>query len=217
MLKNKLFASAVIAVTVVSATSYVSAAPLGNGSLPISALKSDAKTLAAQPSGAYDIDPNHTRVFWRLTHMGTSNYTASFTNVTGTINFDAKNVTKSSVDVNIDPSVVTTGMPNFNTEISNDFLEAPKYNTINFKSTSLVKTSATTGVLKGNLTFHGVTKPVDLIVNFNGATTNPFSKKNQLGFSARGSIKRSDFGVVKYIPLVGDQVNLIIEVEAQKK
>ncbi|WP_240007008.1 YceI family protein [Pseudaquidulcibacter saccharophilus] len=183
----------------------------------ISPIASTAANLKEQPSGTYEIEPTHSKVFWRVTHMGFSNYTAALNKVSGTLNFDSANVTNSKVDITIDPNVVDTGNPAFDKEIADLFFETGKYPTIKFVSTSLVKTGDVTGSLTGNLTFHGVTKPVTLQVKFNGGKLHPMRGVQAMGFSAVGSFKRSDFGADKYVPMVGDEVNLIIETEFLKK
>ena len=183
----------------------------------ISPIASTATNLREQQSGVYAIEPNHTKIFWRVTHMGFSNYTAGLDKISGEINFNADDVTKSSVNIAIDPNVIVTGNPSFDKEIADLFFETAKYPTMTFVSTKLVKTGDVTGELTGNLTFHGVTKPVTLKVKFNGGKTHPMMNVPAMGFSAVGSFKRSDFGVDKYVPMVRDEVNLLIEVEAVEK
>ena len=96
-----------------------------------------------------------------------------------------------------------------------DWFDAAKFPSATFVSTKVEKTSATKGKVTGDLTIHGVTKPVVLDVTFNGAGQNPIAAVPQLGFSATTKIKRSDFGVAQYIPMVGDEVTLTIESEFQ--
>jgi polyisoprenoid-binding protein YceI len=79
-----------------------------------------------------------------------------------------------------------------------------------FKSTKVTETGKDAAKVTGDLTFHGVTKPVTLAVKFNGAGTNPLDKKYTAGFEVSGKIKRSDFGMKTYVPLIGDDVDLII-------
>ncbi len=202
----------------------ISVSNVGNGNIvpmsndnPISQITSTAEKLAAQPSGTYEVEPTHTTVVWRLTHMGASNYTARFDKISGTLNFDSKNPTASSVNISIDPNSVSTGLPNFDKEIATKFFDVGNHPKISFVSTGLVKTGDTTGDLTGNLTFRGVTKPVTLKVQFNGGLLHPFAGRHLIGFSARGNIKRSDFGLTAMTPMIGDNVELIIETEFLKK
>lgn len=183
----------------------------------ISQISSTAEKLAAQPSGLYEVEPTHTTVVWRLTHMGASNYTARFDKISGTLDFNSTNPTQSSVNISIDPNSVSTGLPNFDKEIAGKFFDAGNHPKISFVSTGLVKTGDTSGDLTGNLTFRGVTKPVTLKVQFNGGLVHPFTQRNLVGFSARGSLKRSDFGLTAMTPMIGDNVELIIETEFLKK
>lgn len=187
------------------------------GTSPISPISATAADIAAQTSGNYEVEPTHTTVVWRLTHMGLSNYTARFEKISGSLQFDAADPTKSSVNIAIDPNSVSTGLPNFNSEIAEKVFDAANFRTINFVSTGLTKTTDTTGDLAGNLTFRGVTKPVTLQVQFNGGRVHPFSGKRVMGISARGKIKRSDFGANNWLPMIGDDVELIIETEFLKK
>lgn len=171
-------------------------------------------SLKSQQSGNYVTEPTHTSLTWRIGHMGLSQYTARFDKVEATLNFDAANNEKSSVSATIDPLSVSTGLPNFNKEIGEEFFESK---TITFKSTKLEKTGATTGKMTGDLTFRGITKPVTLDVTFNGGIMHPFAKTQAIGFSAHGFIKRSEFGLDKFIPMVTDEVEIFIETEFLKK
>lgn len=177
-----------------------------------------SKDAAAQPAGLYELDPSHTSVVWKVKHMGVSNYTARFNKISGTMNFDPKNIEKSTVDIRIDPTSVDTGSTSFNEEIAGEkFFNSGKHKDLTFKSTKVEKTGTDKGRITGDLTFNGVTKPVVLDVTFNGAITNPMKKVADLGFSATTTIKRSDFGVTQYVPMVGDDVTVAIETEFLKK
>jgi polyisoprenoid-binding protein YceI len=177
-------------------------------------LSSSAETLKAQPSGNYSSEPTHTSLTWRIGHMGLSQYTARFEKVSADLVFDSQDPTKSRVSANIDPLSVSTGLPGFNKEIGEQFLKSMP---MTFKSTSLVKTGAVTGKMTGDLTFLGVTKPVTLDVTFNGGRDHPFAKVPAIGFSAHGFVKRSEFGLDKYIPMLTDDVEVFIETEFLKK
>ena len=97
-----------------------------------------------------------------------------------------------------------------------DWLDAAKFPTATFKSDKITATKGTAHVA-GTLTLHGVTKPVVFTVTFNGAGVNPLDKAYTVGFEVRGRIKRSAFGVTKYVPLVGDDVDLIISAAFEQK
>lgn len=221
MKKIRNIGATLIAVTLFGLTGCASTGPaVSNAATPAApnaAATSAAAIITSQPSGTYAVEPTHTSLIWRVPHFGLSNYTARLTSISGTIEFNAANPTQSIVNISIDPKSVSTTLPNFDTEIANQAFQSEQFPTINFVSTNLTMTGAKSGTMHGNLTFHGETKPVSLEVTFNGANVNPFSRRNTLGFSAHGKIKRSDFGVTKWLPFVGDEVEIIVEAEFAKQ
>lgn len=173
-----------------------------------------SKDAAAQPSGVYQIDPRHTSVIWKVWHMGVSHYTARFDKTSGTLNFDPKDPTKSKLDIAIETSSVNTGLPDFDKEIAGPkFLGGDKTPQIKFVSTKIDKTGDNTGKVTGELTLNGVSKPVTLDVIFNGAIKHPMKPASVLGFSGTTTIKRSDFNIVEYIPMIGDEVQITVDTE----
>jgi polyisoprenoid-binding protein YceI len=174
--------------------------------------------LAAQPAGTYVIEPTHTSITWRLSHGGLSTYTARFDKISGEIEFNPQAPTSSSANITIDPNSVNTGLPNFDKEIAKEVFKAEANPTITFRSTSLTATSATTGTMTGDLSIAGVTKPVTLNVSYNNGRLSPFARRQNVGFSASGKIKRSEWGRANWINFgIGDDVDLIIEAEFLKK
>jgi len=164
------------------------------------------------------LDPTHASVTLKLSHMGFSQYTMRFTKIEASFDYDPVKPETSAISVRIDPASLETGDSKFNAELTGDgWLEAGKYPDIKFVSTGVDVGDGTHGTVTGNLTFHGVTKPVTLNVTFNGvgAGMNPMAVKT--GFSGTAMIKRSDFGVSKYVPLVGDDVTVLIETEFDRK
>lgn len=173
--------------------------------------------LSLAAAGEYAIDPSHTNVLFRLAHLGYSGYMGRFNKIEGKIELDPKDLTKTSLDVTIDAASVDVNHEKLANEIKDkEVFDTATYPTITFKSTKLEQKDATHGTVTGDLTFHGVTKPVTLDVTLNGVGNHPMNQKPMLGFSATGTIKRSDFGVSKWLPMVGDQVQLIIETELHK-
>lgn len=174
------------------------------------------------PAGAYEIDPTHASVNFRVSHLGLSRYTARFTKFTSTVTLDPADLTRSTLRVSIDPKSIRTDYPfpekeDFDAELAGPkWLNAAKFPAITFVSRSITRTGPNTGRVAGDLTMHGVTKPVTLTATFNGTQINRFSKKPMLGVSATGTIKRSEFGVSGGIPFVGDDVELLIEAEYAK-
>lgn len=173
------------------------------------------------PSGLYKLDNTHASLVWKVNHMGLSNYTARFTKFDADLMLDTQDIEKSKIRVTIDPSSIKTDYPNadkkdFDAELVENagWFNAKQFPQITFKSNKVEKTGDKTGKVTGDLTFLGVTKPVTLDVTFNAALGNhPFANKPAIGFSATGTIKRSEFGMKQYIPQVGDDVHLLIETE----
>ena len=170
---------------------------------------------AAAPGGEYKLDKSHTSVTLKLTHLGISYYTMRFDKVQGDYSYDPAHPEATKVEVTIDPNSVDTGDPGFNRQIAAQVFEVDKYPQIQFVSSVLRSTSDGRGVLVGALTFHGVTKPVNLDVIYNGLGRGLLHEP-RMGFSASTVIRRSDFGATKYQPMVGDDVSVVIETEFSK-
>jgi polyisoprenoid-binding protein YceI len=165
---------------------------------------------------SYKLDQGHTSVTFQWTHFGFSHPTGKFMNAVGTVMLDDATPANSSVDVSFAIDGINTGVAALDTHLkSADFFDAAKFPTATFKSTKVAQTSATTADVTGDLTIHGVTKPVTLKVTLNKKDAHPMMKgKTDAGFTATGSINRSDFGIGNYVPAVSDQIDLYIEAEA---
>ena len=180
---------------------------------------------AEAPAGKYVIDPTHASLTWKVNHLGLSNYTARFTKLDAILNYDATDPTKSTLEVKVDPTSLETDFPfpdeeDFDKKLieGEEWFNANKHKMIQFKSTRVEMTSDKTAKVHGDLTFLGVTKPAVLNVKLNAAMAeHPMAKIPALGFSATSQIKRSEFGMEKFIPLVGDNVQLLIEAEFQMR
>ncbi len=191
------------------------------------ALAAAAKPIVVDaPSGTYAIDLSHASIIWKVNHMGLSNYPARFTKFDGTLKFDAATPENSIVSVNIDPTSVRTEFPDkdkkdFDAELATDkaVFNSTAFPKITFVSKSIIRTGRSTANIVGDLSFLGVTKPLTLQTTYNGSfKKHPFTGVAMIGFSATGKFKRSDFGMAKFIPMVGDEITLAIEAEfmAQK-
>ncbi len=192
----------------------------GIAALALGASVTSAAAVEA-PTGAYKLDPTHASVTFKVSHLGLSNYTARFSKIDADLAFDAADMTKSKLNVTIDPVSIRTDYPfadkkDFDKKLATDaeWFNAEFYPEITFTSTAVEMTGEKTAKVTGDLTLLGVTKPVTLDVTLNGAMKeHPFVKKPAIGFSATGSIKRSEFGFDKYVPMIGDDVALLIEAE----
>ena len=166
---------------------------------------------------SYKIDPAHTAVAFIVNHVGFSNVIGRFDTVGGDVTFDKDAVEKSVVNVTIDTTSVDTNHAKRDEHLrSPDFFNAKEFPKMTFKSTKIEKTGEKTGKLHGDLTMLGVTKPVVLDVTFNKDGVSPASKLETAGFSARGTVKRTEFGMKYGAPAIGDDIQLLIEVEAVK-
>lgn len=164
---------------------------------------------------SYKIDPNHTDVIAGWNHFGFSHPTARFGDVDGVIVYDADHVGQSSVKVTIPLSGLDTGVPDLDEHLrSGDFFDAGKYPTITFNSTGTEAAGDNKLRVTGDLTVHGVTKPVVLDVTLNKTGEHPLGKRAAVGFDASTTIRRSDFGVDKYVPNVSDDITIRITTEA---
>lgn len=162
----------------------------------------------------YKLDPNHTIVLASWDHFGFSRPSANFGQVDGTLVYDADNVAASRVDVTLPLSGMESFVPKFNEHLrSPDFFDAAKWPTAKFRSTRVEK--AGDGKLKvtGDLTIRDVTKSVVLDVKLN-KTGEGRGGAPKIGFDANTVIKRSDFGIAKFVPNVSDEVEIRITTEA---
>ena len=167
---------------------------------------------------SYQLDPNHTMVLFSWSHFGYSHPSANFGQASGTLVYDADDVSKSNVDVTLPLSGLDTFVPKLDEHLkSAEFFDAAKYPTIAFKSTMVHDMGGGKLSIMGDLTVHGVTKPVTLDATLNKAAFNPMFKADVVGFDATTTIKRSDFGVGGGVPMVGDEVSIRITTEAQAK
>ncbi len=176
-----------------------------------SAFSISAPSLAADK---YEFDKSHTRILFFVNHLGFSDMVGEFTDYDGGFNFDPQKPEDSSVNVTLKPTGIRTSSAKLDSELQGDkFFKSDKFPTIQFVSKSIKVTGANTGEISGDLTLLGVTKPATISVHFNKADYHPFTKDFVAGFSATAKIKRSDFGMAEYLPLVGDEVRLEVQTE----
>lgn len=173
---------------------------------------------AAVEAGVYAVEPVHTRVLFSVSHMGFSTWYGEFTGASGSLTLDPKAPAKSALDIRVPVASVSTTNAKLDGELKSDqWFDAAKFPDIAFKSVKVVPTGKDKADVEGQLTLHGVTRPVTLHATFNGAGVNVMDKHYTVGFDARGRIKRSDFGVKTYIPLIGDEVELILSGAFEKQ
>ena len=175
-------------------------------------------TDAAQvPGGHYVVDVHHATLLVTVQHMGLAHSTFRLDKVDAAFDYDPAHPDASKVTATIDANSFDQGDPAISTQFAKQFLDAPDHPNITFVSTSLHRTDATHGVLTGDLTIGGVTKPVALNVTFDGFRPAGGMGPARMGFSANGLIKRADFGIGAKMPaaVIGD-VNVVLEIEFTK-
>jgi polyisoprenoid-binding protein YceI len=180
-----------------------------------------AQTVARDPAqvqaGAYVVEPGHTQIEFGVMHLGFTTFYGRFSGASGTLNLDPKKPDDSKLDIKIPVSSISTTSAKLDGELKGaDWFNAAKFGDIVFHSTKVVVTGKTAKVT-GDLTMHGVTKPVTLDVTFVGAGTNMIDKHYTVGFQARGELSRSAFGITTYVPMIGDAVQLTLSGAFEKQ
>lgn len=178
---------------------------------------------APVPKGDYVIDKAHTSLIFRVSHLGFSTYTGRFTRIDARLQFDPADIATSRVNVNIDPrSIEADNAPSgFLQSLAGvQWLDADRFPELTFRSQSVEPTGANTFRIHGQLTLHGVTRPVALEAKYNGGYAgHPNDPQARVGFSAQGTFRRSEFGLSYGLPApgssfgVGDEVAVILETE----
>jgi polyisoprenoid-binding protein YceI len=171
----------------------------------------------AAPAAAekFILDKPHTQIIFVVNHMGLSHSYGKFTDYAGTIEVDPALPESASTEITIQTASIDLDDDKWNEHMKNkDFFNVEEFPTMTFKSTKVEVTGKDTAKLTGDLTLLGVTKPITLDVRHNKTGQHPMKSVQATGFSATGTIKRSDFGMNFGIPMVGDDVKLIIEAEA---
>lgn len=198
--------------TILVAGAFAALLSLSSLAAPASAQEVASKDPKAVKAGTYKVDPYHTQVGFSLSHFGFSEFSGLFSGGSGTLQLDPANLAISKLDIAIPVQTVLTGVPKLDDQLKGDkWFDVAKFANATFVSTKVTKAGNDTATILGNLTLHGVTKPVILKARLIGSGVNPLDKSFTLGFQATGSIKRSDFGVTQYLPLVGDNVTLKID------
>ncbi len=175
------------------------------------------------PAGEYVLDPSHADLSFRVNHIGFSKYTARFNAVDAVLQFDPAYPETMRVVATIEVRSLTLPAPppGFTEEmLGPHWLDAAQFPQISFRSSDVERTGANTARVHGDLTLHGVAKPITLEATFNGGYAgHPLEPRARIGFSAHGSFKRADFGIALGVPAprstmgVGDEVEVIIEAE----
>lgn len=177
-----------------------------------------APSIPGYVAGTWTIDPIHTDISFNVRHMMVSKVRGNFKEFSGEI-VTGESFADSTVRAEVQLASIETHNEQRDNHIrSADFFEVETYPTMTFSSTA-IKANGDDWVLEGDLTLHGVTKSVELSLEINGFGSDAYGGVRS-GFSAKGEINRSDFGVDIHTPMetggvvVGDKINLVLEVEA---
>jgi polyisoprenoid-binding protein YceI len=177
-----------------------------------------AAAIAQAAPVTYALDPHHTMVLFSWSHFGYSHPTAELGLGQGTLTFDPQHPEQAKVEVTLPMSGLDTHVPALNEHLAKpDFLDSAKYPLVTYKSTRVEAVGNGHFRVTGDLTVHGVTRPVVLDATLNKVGKHPMSGKQSIGFDATGTLKRSDFGVAAYVPNVSDEISLRITTEGSAK
>jgi polyisoprenoid-binding protein YceI len=179
-----------------------------------------AALLTALPAAAelerYTVDPNHTFPSFEIGHFGYSLQRGRFDKTSGKITLDTA-AKKGSAEVTMDAASIDTGHKKLEEALrSEEFFDVAKHPQLTFKSSNLAFDGDKVKSASGDLTIHGVTRPVTLKADTFNCSVNPMLKKKVCGAELTTTIKRSDFGMSKFLPALADDVLLRINVEAIK-
>ena len=167
----------------------------------------------------WNLDKAHAKLGFGVTHLLVSEVEGTFKSFDATINASKEDFSDAVIELSADVASINTENDQRDNHLkSPDFFDASKFEKLTFKSTSLKKVEGKKYILAGNLTLHGVTKPVELEVVLNGTAVHPYSKKTIAGFKVTGKIKRADFGIGEKTPgaIVSDEVNIHANAEFTK-
>ncbi|MDP3493313.1 MAG: YceI family protein [Hyphomonadaceae bacterium] len=222
---RKWLGSVVAAAAVVGACSEKPAEGPATVSAPETAVAEPAAapSIESLPAGDYKIDPMHASLVFTVNHLGFSHYTGQFNRFTADLNLDPANPAAAQLTATVDPTSLSIPSPpdGFVAELLGEqWLNSAAFPQMTFKSTQIAVTGPNTADVTGDFTLHGVTKPVTLAMTFNGGYQgHPQDPHARIGFSAKGSLKRSDFGIAYGVPAPGstmgvsDEVTIAIEAE----
>ena len=163
---------------------------------------------------SYQLEKSHADLLFTIEHAGFTRKHGWFRDLDGTLQFDAAKPENSKVTITVKTDSLDTALAARDKDVKGPmFLDTAQYPEMRFVSTKVVPGANNELHIEGNLTLHGVTRPLTLNAKLNKSGPNPFDQRPTLGFSATGALKRSDFGIAQYLPLIGDEVNITLDVE----
>ncbi len=186
--------------------------PLLSFAAPLSAFAWDV------PSGEYGLDKTHGYITFSYSHLGFSNPHVGFDNFEVSLSADATSPEQSSVSVLIDAASVESRVDVFNEHLNGEnFFDTANHPEISFASTGVTATGENTFDIAGDLTIKGITKPVTLNATINKAADHPFLGAPTIGVTAAAQVLRSAWGLDRAVPMVSDEISILIDVELPMK
>lgn len=169
---------------------------------------------AAVRAGTFKLDPSHSKITWSVNHFGFSTYIGQFGRVEATMALDPKNLAATALDVTVDAASLGTLNPALDSQVkSKNFLDVAQFATATFHATKITRTGERTADIAGDLTLHGITRPIVVQATFVQGGRNVVDPGYRLGFAGTARLTRSDFGMTYLLPTLGDEVTLTIEAE----
>jgi polyisoprenoid-binding protein YceI len=171
----------------------------------------------AADAGEYAVEPYHTQVIFSVVHMGFSNFYGNFSGASGVLTYLPNRPGSMSVSVSVPTASVATTSPQLDVALKGSaWLDAARYPNMLFRSSAVVQTGPNTADVAGTLSLHGVSRPLTLHAMFIGTGVNLLTHKKTIGFQLSGTLKRSDFGVDRFVPLISDEVSMTIAAAFEK-
>lgn len=168
--------------------------------------------------GSYTLDQSHVAVLFKINHMGLSTFVGRFNKVNASLEFDPDNIAAAKLSAVIDIASIDVNNPDLEqTLMGNNWFAAERYPQAFFTTKSVTVINDNSALFAGDLTLRGVTAPVELKVKFNGGGSNMLTGYYTLGFSATSQFKRSTFAMHYLIPAIGDQVDIEVFAEFQRR
>ncbi|MEA1073289.1 YceI family protein [Sphingomonas sp. LY29] len=165
-------------------------------------------------SGLYVLDPAHGKITWSVSHMGFSTYAGQFTNVFANLDLNVEKPSASRLNATVMMESAGTFSKGLDQHLQTaDFFDTKNHPATTFRASSIRIVDRDTASISGDLTLRGVTRPIVIKADFNQAGVSPADKKYTVGFDGEAKIKRSDFGIIYGLPLLGDEVTLRLEAE----
>lgn len=182
------------------------------------ALVALAFTSPAFAAETYRFDAVHSQVQFRVDHLGFSESEGEFHDLRGEFRFDRDDWSTSSCDVTIGVASLDLDDDGWNRKmLERDWFDAARFPEMRFRCLKVERLDERSGRIDGELSLRGITRPVVLELRFNRAGIHKYSLKYTAGFMASTTIRRSDFGMVRYLPEIGDEIRIRLDIEGQRE